>query len=189
MERDFNHYFSYPPNIHDLDLATMVTMYRSRGEPKKATPGGYLACAITGRLIREGKWWFGLYYSQESWDDLLTNGSEGYPLTDTEFTILGMTHAAGDAGLHREEVEKRCGVPPKLAYLIINDMKQFGFLMESRSGLLTISDRGNRALNGISRRIHGKRFSPDFLYEPVSAEPRSGNGTDQKEDQIQQSLF
>ena len=176
MEKPFDPYFSYPPNIHDLDLATMVTMYRARGEPKKAPPGDYLACAITGRLIREGKWWFGLYYSQESWDGLLTQGSEGFPMTDTELAILGMTLASGDGELHREDVEKRCGVPPKLAYLIINDLKQFGFLVESRSGLLTVSDRGKRALRCPSRLVRRPmQIANRTRFSSPSSEPFSAS--------------
>lgn len=154
--------FKYPPNLQELDLATMVSMYRDRGEPRKAAPGKYLACAVSHRLLKEAKWWFGLYYSQAAWDSLLTKGSEGYPLTEAELNLLGLVHATEEPP-HREYVEKSIGVLPKLAYLIVNDIKQFGFLQEDEHGYLMITPRGERALQGISRRLYEKRFSPEML--------------------------
>ena len=41
MQKRNHFHFQYPPNIHELDLATMVSMFRSRGEPRKAPPGEY----------------------------------------------------------------------------------------------------------------------------------------------------
>lgn len=76
MQKRSDFHFRYPPNIHELDLATMVSMFRSRGEPRKAAPGEYFACAYSKELLKEAKWWFGLYYSQDIWDALLTKGSE-----------------------------------------------------------------------------------------------------------------
>lgn len=171
MEKRTEHYFRYPPNIHELDLATMVNMYRSRGEPRRAGPGEYLACSVTRHLMKEGKWWFGLYYSQNAWDSLLTRGSGGYPLTDVELSLMGMVKLAGDEPLHRDFTEKNCGTIPKLAYLIVNDLKQFGFLIESETGFLTMSSSGEQALQGICRRLYGKRFTPDMLSGlPVAGE-------------------
>jgi len=163
MEKRSDYHFKYPPNIHELDLATMVSMYRARGEPRKATPGKYLACTVTRNLMKEGKWWFGLYYSQRAWDSLLTKGSEGYPLTEAELNVLGLVHAEGKEHPHREYIEKNCGAIPKLAYLIVNDLKQFGFLLEDETGFLAITPRGEKALQGICKRIYEKRFNLEML--------------------------
>ncbi len=59
MEKKSDLYFSYPPNLHTLDLATLVSMYRERGLPKKAKPGEYFGCALTQKIVKDGKWWFG----------------------------------------------------------------------------------------------------------------------------------
>ena len=162
MQKKTDFFFRYPPNLQELDLATMVSMYRDRGEPRKAAPGRYLACTITHKLLKEAKWWFGLYYSQAAWDELLTKGSEGYPLTEAELNLLGLVLASEEPP-HREYVEKNIGTLPKLAYLIVNDIKQFGFLQEDEHGYLRITPRGERALQGISRRIYQKRFTPEML--------------------------
>lgn len=163
MDKRSDFIFRYPPNIHELDLATMVSMYRSRGEPRKAAPGKYLACTVSRNLLKEGKWWFGLYYSQKAWDSLLTSGSEGYPLTEMEMNVLGLVLASGEEPAHRETIEKNCGAIPKLAYLIVNDLKQFEFLREDEHGYLMVTPRGERALQGISRRIYEKRFTVEML--------------------------
>lgn len=162
MHKRSDFVFKYPPNLQELDLATMVSMYRDRGEPRKAVPGKYLACAVTHKLLKEAKWWFGLYYSQSAWDELLTKGSEGYPLTEAELNLLGLVIASEEPP-HREYVEKNIGTLPKLAYLIVNDIKQFGFLQEDEHGYLRITPRGERALQGISRRLYEKRFTPEML--------------------------
>lgn len=162
MHKRSDFVFKYPPNLQELDLATMVSMYRDRGEPRKAAPGKYLACAVTHKLLKEAKWWFGLYYSQAAWDELLTKGSEGYPLTEAELNLLGLVIASEDPP-HREYVEKHIGTLPKLAYLIVNDIKQFGFLQEDEHGYLRITPRGERALQGICRRLYEKRFTPEML--------------------------
>lgn len=164
MEKKSDLHFKYPPNIHELDLATLVSLYRSRGEPQQASPGNYLGCALTHQLVKQAKWWFGLYYSQKAWDTLLTKGSEGFPLTEVELNILGLTLARiDDEAPHRDFVEKNCGVIPKLGFLIVNDLKQFGFLAEDDSGHLRITPRGEKALQGISRRIYEKKFSSSML--------------------------
>ncbi|PKD43488.1 hypothetical protein [Rhodohalobacter barkolensis] len=163
MQKISDFIFSYPPNLQELDLATMVSMYRDRGEPRRAAPGKYLACAITKKLLKEAKWWFGLYYSQTAWDELLTKGSEGYPLTESELNLLGLI-VVSEEPPHREYVEKNIGILPKLAYLIVNDIKQFGFIQEDEHGFLRIAPRGEQALQGIARRIYGKRFMPEMLH-------------------------
>jgi len=163
MEKRSDYHFTYPPNIHELDLATMVSMYRARGEPRRAAPGTYMACCVTRNLLKEGKWWFGLYYSQKTWDSLLTRGAEGYPLTEIELNVLGMILVTGEDPLHRDDVEKNCGSIPKLAYLIVNDLKHFGFLEEDESGFLAVTVSGERALQGLCRRLYGKRFVREML--------------------------
>lgn len=163
MQNKSEFIFKYPPNLQELDLATMVSMYRDRGEPRKAAPGKYLACAVSRKLLKEAKWWFGLYYSQTAWNELLTKSSEGYPLTEAELNLLGLIVASESEPPHREYVEKNIGVMPKLAYLIVNDIKQFGFILEDEHGFLRITPRGERALQGVARRLYGKRFSPEML--------------------------
>tara|TARA_R110000868_G_scaffold408293_5_gene690979 strand:- start:10107 stop:10673 length:567 start_codon:yes stop_codon:yes gene_type:complete len=188
MQKRSNFHFKYPPNIHELDLATMVNMYRSRGEPRKAPAGEYIACAISQTLLKEAKWWFGLYYSQEVWDELLTKGSEGYPLTDIELNVLGQVFESEEEAPHREFVEKSAGVTEKLAYLIVSDLRVFGFLSEDDSGFLRITPRGERALHGITRRIYEKRFLPEMLSDaPAPETPKIEQA--QKKDKEQTSLF
>jgi len=179
MQKISDFVFSYPPNLQELDLATMVSMYRDRGEPRRAAPGKYLACAVTKKLIKEAKWWFGLYYSQSAWDELLTKGSGGYPLTEAELNALGLV-VTSEEPPHREYVEKNIGILPKLAYLIVNDIKQFGLIEEDNQGFLNITSSGEQALQGIARRIYGKRFIPEMLHayhqDPsLSKEDRAGN--------------
>ncbi len=188
MQKRSSFHFTYPPNIHELDLATMVNMFRSRGEPRKAPPGEYLACAISQDLLKEGKWWFGLYYSQKTWDELLTKGAEGFPLTEAELNVLGRVYLNDQEPAHREVIEKSSGVTEKLSYLIVNDLRSFGFLHEDDSGFLSITPRGERALNGIARRIYEKRFMPEMLndYE-VKEDPTIERA--KKKDQEQRSLF
>lgn len=163
MEKKSDFHFSYPPNLHELDLATLVSMYRERGMPQKAKPGNYFACAATQRLIKNGKWWFGLYYSQEVWDKLLTKGCEGYPLTETELNVLGLVLDAGNNAVDRNYVEENCGTISKLTFMIINDLKEYGFLALEDNERLLITPRGEKALQGIARRIYGKKFSSDML--------------------------
>lgn len=163
MARESAPILSYPPNLHDLDLATMVSMYRSRGEPRKALAGRYLACSLSRELIREGKWWFGLYYSQSSWDRLLTKNGRGYPMTRTEFLAMGKIRVAQEP-CYREFLEAQLGVSPKLSYLILNDLKLFGFICEDAQSALELTPDGERALDGISRRLFEKRFAPEFIH-------------------------
>lgn len=189
MEPKSHTYFSYPPNLHELDLASLVSMYRDRGIPKKARPGEYFACAVTHRLIKEGKWWFGLYYSQEAWDDLLTKGCEGYPLTKVEMNVLGMAYAAGDEPPERSYVEQHCGANGKLAYMIVNDLKEFAFLSMDDHDRLLITPRGEKALQGLSRRIYDKKFNPDMLFVNQDTVINPTIERAKKEDNEQASLF
>lgn len=188
MQKRSDFHFTYPPNIHELDLATMVNMFRSRGEPRKAPPGQYYGCAVSKHLLKEAKWWFGIYYSQKTWDELLTKGSEGFPLTEIELNVLGQVYNAPEEPPHREQVEKTSGVTEKLAYLIVNDLRTFSFLDEDDSGFLRITPRGEKALHGIARRLYEKRFMPEMLrtYTPEE-EPKIEQA--QKADKEQTSLF
>lgn len=188
MQKRSDFHFRYPPNIHTLDLATMVSMFRSRGEPRKAAPGEYLGCAVSQQILKEAKWWFGIYYSQDIWDALLTKGSEGYPLTEVEMNVLGHVYVSTEEAPHREYIEKHSGVADKLAYLVVNDLRSFGFLSEDEGGFLTITPRGEKALNGIARRIYEKRFMPEMLSDsPPRDEPHIEQA--QKKDREQTSLF
>ncbi|HLR76087.1 MAG TPA: hypothetical protein VK106_00405 [Balneolaceae bacterium] len=163
MEITEKSYFKYPSNLNVLDLATLVAMYRDRGVPKKAAAGQYFTCALNNKLIKEGKWWFGQYYSQKAWNNLLTRDSEGYPLTEVELNILGLTMAADEESPHRTEVEENAGTIEKLAFMIVNDLKEFGFLSINEQDRLLLTPRGRNALQGISYRIHQKKFSPKML--------------------------
>lgn len=188
MQKRTDFHFKYPPNIRELDLATMVSMFRSRGEPRKAPAGDYLACAFSKELLKEAKWWFGLYYSQSTWDNLLTKGSEGFPLTNVELNVLGHVYMSEEDIPHREFIEKNAGVTEKLAYLVVNDLRAFGFLSEDDSGFLRITPRGEKALHGISRRLYEKRFLPEMLTdEPIPESPRIEQA--KKRDEEQTSLF
>jgi hypothetical protein len=188
MHKRSDFHFRYPPNIHELDLATMVSMFRSRGEPRKAPAGEYISCAVSQNLLKEAKWWFGLYYSQEVWDALLTKGSEGFPITDIELNVLGHVYMSEEEAPHREYIEKNAGVTEKLAYLIVNDLRAFGFLSEDDSGFVRITPRGEKALHGIARRMYEKRFLPEMLMDaPVKEEPKIEEA--QKKDKEQTSLF
>jgi len=163
MEKKSNAHFTYPPNVQELDLATLVSMYRDRGMPKKANPGHYFACAHTQRVIKEGKWWFGWYYSQQAWNSLLTKSSEGYPLTEVELNILGLAKTATEEPPKRNYVEQNVGILPKMAFMIVNDLKEFGFLSINEKKGLLITPRGDKALHGIAQRLYDQKFSPEML--------------------------
>lgn len=163
MEKQPETYFRYPSNLQELDLATLVSMYRDRGIPKKAKPGEYFACRVSNKLIKEGKWWFGSYYSQAAWNKTLTKGCEGYPLTEVEMNVLGLVFSAESEAPRREYVEQNSGAVSKLAYMIVNDLKEFGFLSLDDHDRLLITPRGEKALQGIAKRITGKKFKTDVL--------------------------
>lgn len=189
MEKKSEFHFSYPPNLHTLDLATLVSMYRDRGIPKKSRPGDYFACAVTHELIKEGKWWFGLYYSQEAWNKLLTKGCEGYPLTEVELNVLGIVMAADEEPARRDYVEQNCGAIGKLAYMIVNDLKEFGFLSMDDQDRLMITPRGEKALQGLARRIYDKKFKPDMLLVSQGEIAHPTIERAKKKDSEQASLF
>jgi hypothetical protein len=188
MKKQTEHYFQYPANLNELDLATLVSMYRDRGIPKKADPGKYFACAVTHDLIKEGKWWFGLYYSQKAWNQMLSRGCEGYPLTEVEFNVLGMVFAADAEAPRRQYVEQNSGAIGKLAYMIVNDLKDFGFLSIDDSERLLITPRGEKALQGLAQKIYGKRFSSNMLSID-QAELRSKPESSSLDKNEQASLF
>lgn len=155
-------YFEYPGNLKTLDLATMVQLYRMRGEPFEVEPGEIIACALTKKLLKSSKKWFGLHYSQKAWDSLLTTNSGGFPLTNVELNILGLVHSPPVEPMGRSFVENNCDVLPQLAFLIINDLKQFGFLEEDENELI-ITPTGTKALDGIARRLYERKFLPEML--------------------------
>ncbi|MCC5926801.1 MAG: hypothetical protein JJU41_09610 [Bacteroidetes bacterium] len=158
-----DNYFRYPPNLNMLDLATLVSLYRSRGEPVKSAAGDYFGCAHSFKLVREAKTWFGLHYSQASWDAMLTKDAQGYPLTEAEMNVLGLASGLGGHPQTREFIEKNIGVIPQLGYMIVNDLKTFGFVEEQEGGTLSLSSTGEDALNGIAKRIYEKKFIPEML--------------------------
>lgn len=163
-----DNYFRYPSNLNMLDLATLVSLYRSRGEPVKSAAGEYLGCAHSFKLVREAKTWFGLHYAQSSWDALLTKDSQGYPLTEAEMNVLGLASGEGGHPQTREFIEKNLGVIPQLGYMIVNDLKTFGFIEErapneNEPAIIRITVSGRDALQGIARRIYEKKFMPEML--------------------------
>ncbi len=159
-------YFEYPPNIQVLDLATLVSTYRQRGEAFSVPPAEIVSCAVTRRILKRSKRWFGLHYSQKAWDALLTTGSEGYPLTPAEFNILGLAAAPPEdaEALSRDFAQKNCGTTAELGYLIINDLIQFGFLSSPNDYELYLTARGEIALDGLSRRLYGTAFDAELLW-------------------------
>ena len=189
MEKKSDFHFSYPPNLQELDLATLVSMYRDRGMPRKAKPGQYFACAVTHELIREGKWWFGLYYSQKAWDKLLTRGSEGYPLTEVELNVLGLVLDSGDETIQRSYIEEHCGAVSKLAYMIVNDLKEYGFLKSDDHDSLMITPRGEKALQGLAKRIYNRKFTYEMLQLYQDHTPRPSIERARKKENDQASLF
>ncbi len=158
-----DNYLRYPTNLNMLDLATLVSLYRSRGEPVKSASGEYFGCAHSHKLVREAKTWFGLHYSQASWDALLTKDSQGYPLTEAEMNVLGLASGLGGHPTTRDFIEKNVIVLPQLAYMIVNDLKTFGFVSEEEGGVLSLSSTGEDALQGVAKRIYEKKFIPEML--------------------------
>jgi hypothetical protein len=164
MKSTDNPIFKYPTNVQELDLATLVSMYRKRGEPVEAPAGEYFGCALTHRLIRKAKWWFGLYYSQEAWDELLTENAKGYPLTPVEFKILGLAKIHfQDPQVDRSYIEEQSGTIPQFAFMISNDLKQFGLMEGEGKQELRITSAGRKALDGLSNRLYARPFSPELL--------------------------
>jgi hypothetical protein len=163
MLKRSDQYFRYPSNLNMLDLATLVSLYRSRGEPVKAASGEYFGCSFSFKLVKEAKSWFGLYYTQPSWDALLTKGSQGYPLTEAEMNVLGIAAHLDEHPQTRQFAENKCGVTPQIGYMIVNDLKTFGFITESEHNVISLTDSGEEALQGIARRIYEKKYFPEML--------------------------
>lgn len=181
--------FKYPANLNVLDLASLVGMYRNRGMPVKPDPGGYFCCPVSLRLIKEAKNWFGLTYSQAGWDLLLTPNSQGYPLTQVEFNILGLINALPKSEVDRAKLESSCGVVSQLAFIIINDLKGFEFITEDDHGHFELTMGGEKALQGFAKRVYEKRFSADMLLieRAIIPDPKITRAKKMGDDQI--SLF
>lgn len=162
VTRRSNLVFRYPPNLQSLDLATLVMLYRERGGIKKSNPGEYLACSLTGKLIKEAKVWFGLTYCQSAWDDLLTKNSGGYPLTESELNVLGLIKTPPEFPVNKELLETHSGIQSQMLFMIIQDLRKFGFIDEIDEQY-QISSTGEKALDGIARRIYEINFIPEML--------------------------
>lgn len=162
VTRRSNFVLKYPPNMQILDLASLVAMYRERGGIKKANAGEFLACSLSGKLIKEAKYWFGLHYSQSAWDELLTKNSGGYPLTEVELNVLGLIKTPPQSPIPKEFFELYCGVPQSLAYMIVQDLKKFGFIEDVEDDL-QITSLGEKALDGIARRLYEINYIPEML--------------------------
>ena len=163
VTRRSNFIFKYPPNLQVLDLATLVAMYRDRGGVTSAKPGEYLACCTTGKLLKEAKHWFGLHFSQSAWDELLTKNSGGYPLTEIELNVLGLIKTPPEHPISKEFIEAHCGVPQQLAFMILQDVKKFGFIEEHDSEWF-ITSNGEKALDGVARRLYEINYIPEMLF-------------------------
>ncbi len=189
MQKKSTDFFVYPPNLQVLDLASIVGMYRARGEPRRAQTGEYFACTRSKKLVKEAKFWFGLYYSQPAWDQMLTKDSSGYPMTEVEFAILGMCVYPPEDNSHRSNIEAHAGIIPQLSFLIVNDLRQFGFIQEYDSGMLGITSNGQLALEGFAKRAFEKKFSPEMLsvYKGEHARPKMEEA--EKKDLLQTRLF
>lgn len=163
--------FEYPPNIGMLDLATIVSLYRSRGKPYKAAPGEIIACAREKKVIRQSKTWFGLHYSQEAWDEMLTDGSEGFPLTEAEFNILGMVYTPVHPGQDRSYIEHHCGIIPRMAFMIFGDLRDYHFIEQEdadedddeQEPVFGLTTKGMDALEGLSQRLYQQEYSEALL--------------------------
>lgn len=153
----------YPPNIETLDLALLVHYYRNRGEPARAKAGEYFTCSASMELVKDARRWFGVYYSLDSWEKMLTPHCEGYPVTQAEMNILGLAHSPHENSTTKDHILSFTGLGKQLGQLIIKDIIQFGFLIEDDIGL-TISRKGERVLHGFCQRVYGKNFSPEFLW-------------------------
>lgn len=156
-------FFNYPANIHQIELANLILIYRSRGEVVQASPSNYLCCAMDDVLIKQGKTWFGKVYSQEAWDKMLTPYSNGYPLTPYEMHILGYAAFRNNGKpFSKQEVESFLKLSSSFVYVLINDLVSFGFI-ELQDDLLVLTDVGEKALHGMSRRITKKRYKEEML--------------------------
>lgn len=189
MQKKSDGFFVYPPNLHVLDLASIVGMYRSRGEPRRASSGEYFSCTVTKKLVKEAKHWFGLYYSQPAWDNMLTKDSSGYPLTEVEFNIMGMAVYPPDDNSHRSFIESHSGTVPQLSFLIVNDLRQFGFLQEDENGNIAITSNGKKALEGFARRAFERSLVPEMLTVFRGQHARPSIESAEKKETVQTRLF
>src|SRR5699024_7358563 len=103
--------------------------------------------------------------------------------------ILGLAYAAEDGAPKRGFAEQHAGVISKLSYMIVNDLKEFGFLSIDEQKRLLITPRGEKALQGIAQHIYGKKFHPDMLKinQEIVVQPAIERAS--KEDNEQASLF
>jgi hypothetical protein len=156
-------FFNYPANIHQIELANLILIYRSRGEVVQASPSNYLCCAADDILIKQGKTWFGKTFSQDAWDRMITPYSNGYPLTPYEMHILGYASFKHNGeNFTKQEVESCLKLSSSFVYVLINDLVGFGFI-ELQDEKLIINETGEKALQGISRRIFKKRYREEML--------------------------
>lgn len=156
-------FFQYPVNMSQIELASLILMYRGRGEVIKASPSSFLCCALENRLIKQAKSWFGKVYSQEAWDRMLSPDALGYPLTPLELHILGYaSQTQGNQTYTRDVVDRYLDLPPSFGYVLINDLISFGFL-QANDNYLLITELGEKAMNGLSRRLYKKRYKQDML--------------------------
>lgn len=166
---------SYPGNLQSLDLATMVHLFRNRGEPRRAAGGDYFFCVNSLDLVKEARNWFGVHIGIQAWDRMMTPHSNGYPLTAVEIRLLGSIRYCEGQCRPRSDLESEAEVHPQLLSLIIRDLIQFGFLTDEDS-LLRVSADGERALHGYSRHYFGKTYYPGLLDEDETLPVRSSRG-------------
>jgi len=95
---------------------------------------------------------------------MLTTGSEGYPLTEIEYNVLGLVLTPPQPRISREFIEQNCGIVSQLGFLIFNDLRQFGFIEEPEEHLFELSHRGEVALDGLSRRLFDEAYKQEFLW-------------------------
>ncbi len=98
--------------------------------------------------------------------------------------ILGLVFASDEEAPKRDYVEQNSGAVGKLAYMIVNDLKCF----DDHERLL-ITPRGEKALQGISQSIYGKKFNSDMLLINQGEITHPKIERAQKEDSEQASLF
>jgi ribosomal protein S19E (S16A) len=103
--------------------------------------------------------------------------------------VLGLVYSADEEAPSRDFVEQNCGAVSKLAYMIVNDLKEFGFLSLDDHDRLLITPRGEKALQGVAKKIYGKKFKPDMLKvnQGEIANPKMKQAP--KEDSEQANLF
>lgn len=191
-------FFQYPLNMNQIDLASLILLYRSRGEIVNASPSSFLCCALENRLVKQAKAWFGKVYSQEAWDRMLTKDAQGYPLTPYELHILGYAaNKSHTTHYKREFIDRYLEIPNSFGYVLINDLINFGFL-EADEVFLRITDNGEKALHGLSRRLFKMRYKEEMLPHlsgyilPTNTKhlPRSSKKSDPYNDKKSQvSLF